>query len=74
MKGKRIFDRFGFNSPKKKIKQKFSAKLLSNYNEWEYNSKTCDWENVATGELLSGYEIPSHLQAILANGINEVLF
>ncbi|WP_108801541.1 protein rep [Aquimarina sp. Aq107] len=71
MKGKRIFDRFGFNLPKKTTKQKFSAKLLSNYNEWEYNSKTCDWENLATGELLSGYEMPSHLSALLTNNINN---
>ncbi len=70
MKSKRIFDRFGFNSPKKTIKQKFSAKLLSNYNEWEYNCNTSDWENIATGELLSGYEIPSHLQALLEYNIN----
>jgi len=71
MKGKRIFDQFGFNSPRQAIKQKFSAKLLSNYNEWEYNSKTCDWENKATGEFLSGYEIPSYLSSLLTNNIND---
>jgi len=73
MKGKRIFDRFGFNLPKELIKEKKSIKLLQKYNEWEYNPITSDWQNVATGELLSGYRPPSHLQALLENNINNVL-
>ena len=74
MKGKRIFDRFGFNLPKQTKKQKFSAKLLSSYQEWEYNPKTSDWENVANGECLSGYKVPSHLYAMLHNNIDDILY
>lgn len=50
MKDKRIFDRFGFNLPQKQTAKQTTAKLLFNYNEWEYNLKIGDWENVMTGE------------------------
>lgn len=73
MKGKRIFDRFGFNLPKKINDYKSNPKLLVDYNEWEYNLKTSDWQNVYTGELLSGYKTPSHLEALLSNNINTQL-
>ena len=70
MKGKRIFERFGFDIPKGETKYQTTAKLLSAFDEWEYNSKSCDWENIKTGELLSGFKLPSHLQALLENNIN----
>lgn len=73
MKGKRIFDRFGFNAPRNEYEKKTSAKLLSSFEEWEYNSKSNDWENIVTGELLSGYKLPSHLHALLENNINSDL-
>ncbi len=73
MKGKRIFDRFGFNLPKQTQKHPFSEKLLSNYNEWEYDAKSSDWVSTATGEHLSNYKIPSHLQALLENNINNAI-
>jgi len=72
MKGKRIFDRFGFNLPKKNNKEKNTAKLLLDYSEWEYDIKSSDWLNVATGDFLSGYSTPSHLQALLENNINII--
>lgn len=65
MKGKRIFDRFGFNLPKKNNKEKNTAKLLLDYSPWEYDIKSSDWLNVSTGDFLSGYSPPSHLQALL---------
>ncbi|CAM3445248.1 hypothetical protein FLLO111716_10830 [Flavobacterium longum] len=71
MKDKRIFDRFGFNLPQQTANKRTPAKLLSNFNEWEYNLKIGDWENVLTGEKLSHYEIPSYLHAILTNNINS---
>ena len=72
MKGKRIFDRFGFNAPKG-AKPKFTpAKLLSLYKEWEYSIENSDWINTTTGELLTEYKIPYHLQAILENNINTI--
>lgn len=73
MKGERIFDRFGFNAPKK-INPKFTpAKLLSFYNEWEYSIDCSDWINTMTGEVLTEYKMPSHLQAILENNLNTIL-
>lgn len=71
MKDKRIFDRFGFNLPQQETVKQIPGKLLSNYNEWEFNLKIGNWENVLTGERLSNFEIPSHLQAILTNNINS---
>lgn len=70
MKGKRIFDRFGFDLPKSHKEQKTPATLLTNFKEWQYEAKSSDWENVKTGELLSGYKIPTDLQALLENNIN----
>ncbi|OAD92658.1 hypothetical protein A7A78_01755 [Aequorivita soesokkakensis] len=72
MKGKRIFDRFGFNAPKN-IKPKYTpAKLLSNYREWEYDAESSDWIDNITGEVLTDYKMPSHLQAILTHNINLI--
>ncbi|WP_271766756.1 hypothetical protein [Aquimarina algiphila] len=69
MKGTRIFDRFGFDLPERNI-EKPQAKLLSHFEEWEYNMNTTDWENVYTSEVLTGYKIPSYLLAILENNLN----
>jgi len=74
MKGKRIFDRFGFNLPKSQSKAVKKPQLVSNYNEWEYNSQICDWENTATGERFSGYEITPELQSVLDNNIDIILY
>lgn len=74
MKDKRIFDRFGFNLPQQEAIKQIPAKLLSNYSEWEYNLKIGDWENVMSGEKLSQFEMPSHLQAILDNNINSEFY
>lgn len=73
MKGKRIFDRFGFDLPKLTIQKATKHQLLTKYDEWEYNSEISDWENVMTGERFSGYEISGSLQAILENNINTTL-
>ena len=72
MKGKRIFDRFGFNLPKAINPERLPATLLLNYQEWEYDVKISNWINTTTGETLSDYRIPSHLQAILENNINTL--
>ncbi len=73
MKGKRIFDRFGFNLPKSEIKQSPNSKLLSNFKEWEYDPKVADWINTSTAEVLTGYKAPSHLKAILEHNLNTRL-
>ena len=64
---------FGFNIPKQMIKYQIPAKLLSKYNEWEYDISSADWINISTGEKLCGYELPSYLNAILKNNINTSL-
>ncbi len=70
MKGKRIFDRFGFNLPTQLNYQNTPAKLLNDYQEWEYNIDASNWVNITTGELLCDYNLPSQLQALLANNID----
>lgn len=73
MKGIRIFDRFGFNAPKENQPKYIHAKLLAVYEELEFNLKISDWVNTTTGELLTKYKIPSHLQATLENNLNTDL-
>ncbi|GAA0723862.1 hypothetical protein GCM10009430_27750 [Aquimarina litoralis] len=70
IKGARIFDRFGFDLPERNI-EKPQVKLLSHFEEWEYNIDTTDWVNVYTTEVLTGYKIPSPLIALLTNNIND---
>ncbi len=74
MKGERIFDRFGFNATKKTKSKNTLPKLLSIYNEWEYDIESSDWINSMTGEVLTDYKIPSHLEAILSENINLTNF
>ncbi len=71
MKGKRIFDRFGFNLPKNAKNNFIPAKLLSNYNEWEYDVSSTDWINKSTGEKLCSYEMPYSLKSIMEDNIDE---
>lgn len=70
MKGKRIFDRFGFNTTSKKIKHERTEQITSDYKEWEYTVKEQDWIDTSTQENLTGYKAPSQLNAILQNNIN----
>ena len=70
MKGKRIFDRFGFNAPKNTKPKYTPAKLLSTYKEWEYNAESCDWINPITGEVLTHFKLPSNLEAILSENLD----
>jgi hypothetical protein len=71
MKGKRIFERFGFNGEKTlstPIQQE--PRVVTNYEEWEFNPKKSDWENVENEKPLTGYKINSQLSAILENAID----
>lgn len=54
MKGKRIFDRFGFNLPKQAPKES-SSRLVENYERWLFRPTSTDWINENTGECLTGY-------------------
>ena len=53
MKGKRIFDRFGFNLPKTAARET-TQKLINNYDEYIFSSDATDWVNQTTGECLTG--------------------
>lgn len=74
MKGVRIFDRFGFNIGRRKSEvsgaQLFNAKLAAVYEEFEYDPVKSDWVNVANDEVLSGYKMPTQLEALLGNAID----
>ena len=48
------------------------AILLIDFQEWEYNIDSSDWINTMTGELLTNYKIPSHLQVILSENIDLI--
>lgn len=56
MKGKRVFERFGFNMLKTDIKHKSKITVLNDFEKWEFNSKLLDWESIKTGEILCGYK------------------
>ncbi|WP_281634603.1 protein rep [Flavobacterium luteolum] len=70
MKGKRIFERFGFNADKEAVPAHQEPKILTHFEEWEFNPKKSDWENVVTTEALANYEPKSQLIAILNSCID----
>lgn len=72
MKGKRIFDRFGFNIEKKTVIEINEPQPVTDYKQWEFNPKLSDWQNVATDEVLTGYKPDHHLTAILTNCIDLI--
>jgi len=53
MKGKRIFDRFGFNLPKQPEKKSIT-KLVVDFENWTFPKDSSDWVNDETGEALTG--------------------
>ena len=69
MKGKRIFERFGFNLPKQPTKKQ-TSKLVKNYETWLFPNNANDWINPNTGECLTGYLQPIGLSYLLSECIN----
>lgn len=69
MKGKRIFDRFGFNLPKSETNET-TQKLINNFEEYTFSSNATDWVNQTTGECLTGYAQPIGLNHLLNECIN----
>jgi len=61
---------FGFDLHDNDTSNRTGAKLLFDFDEWQYNMNQCDWVNTKTGELLSGYEITPELKGILNNNFN----
>lgn len=72
MKGKRIFERFGFNLPKS-LPQKVNPKLVVDFETWIFPSNAADWINPNTGETLTGYLPPLELSYLLNECINKEL-
>ncbi len=73
MKGLRIFERFGFNLPEKRVLKKRGFQILDQYEEWEYISKQTDWVNAETDKVLTEYLPPPRLTNLLANNIDTML-
>jgi len=73
MKGKRIFDRFGFNLPEKAKNNISTTQLLSDFQQWEYNPALANWQNIYNAEVLTDYKLPSDLAAMLSNNVNSYL-
>lgn len=69
MKGKRIFDRFGFNLPKQP-QQTNSTKLVVDFESWTFPKDSSDWVNDETGEALTGFLPPLGLSYLLNECIN----
>ena len=70
MKGKRIFERFGFNAEKKEKVTPIAPQPVTDYKQWEFNGKLSDWQNVDTDEVLTGYKPKHQLTAILSDCID----
>ncbi|WP_298423225.1 protein rep [uncultured Kordia sp.] len=68
-KGKRIFDRFGFNLPQQEEKEA-NVRSVENYKLWEFAPDATDWINTDTGECLTGYNMPIDLKYLLSECID----
>lgn len=72
MKGKRIFERFGFNLPKN-TPPIANWKLVIDFENWIFSNNAADWINPDTGEALTGYLPPLELSYLLSECINKEL-
>jgi hypothetical protein len=68
MKGKRIFERFGFNLPQQT--QNRSTKVVADFENWTFPKDSSDWVNDETGEALTGFLSPWDLSHLLNECIN----
>ena len=73
MKDHRLFDRFGFNLPASDKNKIGNYTLLNKIDEWEFESKKCDWINKKTGRPFSGYSPTPDLSMFLENNIDTIL-
>lgn len=69
MKGCRIFERFGFNLPKREKHRK--TFVVSDYQEWIFDHKFFDWIQCETGNPLSGFNPEQALVNLLEYNINR---
>jgi hypothetical protein len=72
MEGLRIFERFGFNLPKRNF-NKVGSFITKEFDGWAYNLKYCDWVNIKNAQVLSGYIPPAELIDLLQNNVDAIL-
>lgn len=75
MKGKRIFDKFGFDTDTtSKTENEYcelsTTKVLTKFDEWEFNPMLCDWENTKSGKPFADYKNAEHLKTLLDERVN----
>jgi hypothetical protein len=73
MKDHRIFERFGFNTPKKDKVFGGKSKVCHDYENWRFDPKQSDWINKDTGEALTSYLLPPELRVLLEQNIDKIL-
>jgi hypothetical protein len=73
LRGKRIFDRFGFNLPKQQAK-KANVNRVIDFEKWEFPANENDWVNPESGECLTGYMQPPELSHLLNECIDTNLY
>lgn len=66
MKGHRIFERFGFDLPKRKIESGGHFTISTDYERWIFESDRGNWINQITKETLTDYVAPFELKELLA--------
>lgn len=71
MKGRRLFDRFGFDLPKELTQKTRVKKQVSQYTEYKFNPKLNDWIDPNTDKALTGYVLPYAIADLLNNRIDN---
>lgn len=70
IKGRRIFDRFGFNNVPSN-KSCINIDYKENVEEWHFDPKLADWVNHKSGENLLGYYYPADDSYLFKDIINK---
>lgn len=73
LKGKRIFDRLGFNVSNQ-LPKKRNLKRLTDFEEWEFPANATDWINSEIGECLTGYIKSPELSYLLDECIDTKMY
>jgi hypothetical protein len=68
MSGRRIFDRFGFNSLKKNPEPK-QGHFLKQFKQWTYSPEVSDWVEVNGETTLTNYAPSPELAGLLKDSI-----
>lgn len=70
MKGLRLFERFGFNTPPSKDAA-IPARAITDYTEWLFVPEYHDWIGADNEQVLSNYSLPPELAELLGNCIDK---